>query len=58
MDIAAFSMAMSSANVMQQASIAVTKKAMDTSEIQMQGIVDMMQASSPTSFGHKLDIRV
>lgn len=58
MDIAALSMAFSSANVLQQASISVTKKAMDASETQMQGIVDMMQAASPPSFGHQLDIRV
>lgn len=58
MDIAAFSMAMASSNVMQQASLAVTKHAMDVSETQMQGLVDMMQTASPApSFGHTLDIR-
>lgn len=57
MDIAAMSMAFSQAKVMQQASISVTKKAMDFAETQMQGIVDMMQGAS-ASFGHSLDIRV
>ncbi len=59
MDIAAMSMAMSQTQVMQQASLAVTKKAMDMTEVQMQGIVDMMQSASPAaSFGQRLDIRV
>ena len=58
MDIAAMSMALSQVQVQQQASVSVTKKAMDMSEAQMQGIVDMMQSASPASFGHQLDIRV
>ena len=56
MDIAAMSMAMSQSQVMQQASIAVTKKAMDQAEVQMQGIVDMMQQATP-ALNHRLDIR-
>ncbi len=53
------SMAMSQAQVMQQANVSVTKKAMDMAEVQMQGIVDMMQsASPPASFGQRMDIRV
>lgn len=55
MDIAAMSMAMSQSKVMQQASLSVTKKAMDVAEVQMQGIVDMMKGASP-SFG-RMDIR-
>lgn len=50
------SMAMSQSAVMQQASLAVTKKAMDVAEVQMQGLVDMMKGVP--SFGHQLDIRV
>lgn len=57
MDIAAMSMQMAQANLMQQVSTSVTKKAMDIAEVQMQGIVDMMQGQTP-SFGHSLDIRV
>lgn len=57
MDIAAASIALSGANVMQQASLAVAKNAMDVAERQMQGLVDMMQTASPPSFGHRLDIR-
>ncbi|MGD9559404.1 MAG: YjfB family protein [Oscillospiraceae bacterium] len=56
MDIAAMSMALSQAKVAQQASVSVTKKAMDLAEVQMQGIVDMMQQAAP-AFGHQLDIR-
>ncbi len=57
MDIAAMSMALSQSKAMQQASIAITKKAMDFSEVQMQGLTDMMNSAAPPS-NHKLDIRV
>lgn len=56
MDIASMSMALSQAKVMQQVSLSMQSKAMDVAETQMQGIVEMMQASTP-SFGHQLDIR-
>lgn len=58
MDIAATSMALSQAGVMQQATLSAVKNAMDVSKVQMQGVVDMMQQASPPSFGHQLDIRV
>lgn len=57
MDIASMSMALSQAKVMQQVSVSMQKNAMDVVETQMDGIVDMMQAQTP-SFGHSLDIRV
>ncbi len=57
MDIAALSMSLASANVMQQASLAVTKKSMDVTETQMQGLLEMMNSTPAPSFGHKLDIR-
>ena len=57
MDIAAMSMALSQMQVQQQASISVSKKAMDMAEVQMQGIVDMMRSAAPPSFGQRLDIR-
>ena len=57
MDIASMSMAMAQSNLMQQVSLSVTKKAMDVSEVQMDGLIDMMQSASP-SFGHRLDISV
>lgn len=53
MDIAAMSMALSTNKVMQQASLSVTKKAMDVAENQMQQMVQMMQQSTA-----RLDIRV
>lgn len=58
MDIAAMSMGFAQSNVALQASMSVTKKTMDVAETQMQGIVEMMQAVTPPSFGHTLDIRV
>ncbi len=51
------SIGLAQAKAVQQASISVTKKAMDVAEQQMQGVVDMMQ-SVPPSFGQQLDIRV
>lgn len=42
MDIAALSMSMAQSNVQQQASISVMKKAMDNTETQMQGLMEMM----------------
>lgn len=57
MDIAAMSMGMAQAKVAQQVAVSVTKKVMDVAEVQMQGVIDMMQGASP-SFGHGLDIRV
>lgn len=57
MDIAAMSMGMAQSNLMQQVSVSVTKKAMDQAEVQMQGIIDMMQGAT-ASFGHQLDIKV
>lgn len=56
MDIAAMSSAMAQSNLMLQVSVSVTSKAMDVAEVQMQGLIDMMQAASPPSFGHRLDI--
>ncbi len=58
MDIAAMSMAYSQSQVMLEASLAVTKKAMDASETQMQGLLQMLPAASAPSFGQHLDIRV
>lgn len=59
MDIAALSMAMASSSAMQQASMAAVKNAMEVSQVQMQGVVDMMRsASSAPSFGHVFDVRV
>ncbi len=55
MDIAAMSMAYSQSQVLQQASLMVTKNAMDLTKTQMQGLMQMLP-SSP-SFGHSLDIR-
>lgn len=42
MDIAAMSMSMAQSQVQQQASISVLKKAMDSTEVQMNSIVEML----------------
>lgn len=42
MDIAAMSMSMAQSQVQQQAAISVMKKAMDNTEVQMNGIIEMM----------------
>ncbi len=55
MDIAAMSMAYSQAQVMQQVSLAVTDKAMDITETQMQGLIEMLPATP--AFGQLMDIR-
>ncbi|WP_138419468.1 YjfB family protein [Aquibacillus sediminis] len=46
MDVAAMSMAMSTANVKQQASVAVMDKAMSQSETQGQSMVNMLEQSN------------
>ena len=55
MDIAAMSMAMSTAKVQQAASLAMTKNAMELQETQAAGLIQMMQQGP--SFGHTLDTR-
>lgn len=52
LDIAAMSMSMAQAQVMQQASVSVMKKAMDNTEAQMNGIIEMMAPNQ-----HALDVR-
>lgn len=51
MDIAQLSINMSQNKVAQQASVSVVKKAMDVTETQMQGVMEMMPSN------HRLDIR-
>lgn len=52
MDIAALSMVMAQSQVQQQASISVMKKAMDNTETQMNGLLEMMAPNE-----HMLDVR-
>ena len=54
MDIAQMSIALSQNKAMTQASVSVAKKAMDVTETQMQGLMEMMP-QAPSS--HRLDIR-
>lgn len=52
MDIAAMSMTMAQSQVQQQAAVSVMKKAMDNTETQMNGIIEMMAPNA-----HTLDVR-
>lgn len=54
MDIAQLSINMSQNKVVQQASISVAKKAMDATEVQMQGLLEMMPQAPSNA---RLDIR-
>lgn len=58
MDIAGVSMAMSQSKVMDQASIAVMKMAMNTGKENAQAMTDMLERSASPNLGQNLDIRV
>jgi len=58
MDVAKISMAMSQAQLKQQASLAVLKKAMNTAEMAGEGLVNMLNQSVPhPHLGGKVDIK-
>ena len=65
MDIAAMSMSLAQFKVQQQVSVSVAKKAMDAAEIQMEGIVEMIddiapapQVSASATSGQIIDVKV
>lgn len=58
MDIAGASMVMSQSKVMDQASIAVMKIAMNTGKENAQAMTDMLERSVSPNLGQNLDIRV
>ena len=57
MDIAALSMAMNQATLMQNVSLAVTKQAMEMQQQNTEQLVEMFDAPHPTA-GHTIDIQV
>ena len=57
MDIAALSIAMNQANLMQNVSLAVTKQAMDVQQQNTEQLVEMLNAPHPTT-GRTIDIQV
>lgn len=57
MDIPALSMGLAQMKVSVPVSMSVTKKAMDTAEVQMAGMLKMMDGIK-AAFGQRLDIRV
>ncbi|MTK13113.1 MAG: putative motility protein [Clostridiaceae bacterium] len=58
MDIAGTSMVMSQSKLMDQASIAVMKIAMNTGKENAQAMTDMLEKSASPNLGQILDIRV
>ncbi|MFW7187133.1 YjfB family protein [Lysinibacillus sp. BNK-21] len=57
MDIAALSMAMNQATLMQNVSLAVTKQAMEMQQQNTEQLVEMLDAPHPAA-GHTIDIQV
>lgn len=58
MDIAALSMSLGSAKVMQQANISMMKKTMDLQQTQMESLISTIQSTpAAPSFGHILNAR-
>lgn len=58
MDIAALSMGLSNANVMQQANVSMMKKTMDLQQNQMESLISTIQSTpAAPSFGHILNAR-
>lgn len=58
MDIAALSISMKQASLAQQVSIAMTKKVMDTAEVNAQALTKMMEQSVNPNLGKNIDISV
>lgn len=57
MDIAALSMSLSQMNVRQEASVLVTKKAMDQAETNSANVVKMLEQSVQPHIGGSVDLR-
>lgn len=58
MDIAALSVSMKQASLYQQVGIALTKKVMDTNEVNLQGLLKIMESSVNPNLGKNIDISV
>jgi hypothetical protein len=58
MDIAALSVSMHQASVMQQADVSIMKKAMDTAQTNSDALVRMMEKSVMPNLGSNIDIKV
>ena len=57
MDIAALSISLSQMNVRQEASVLVTKKAMDQAETNSASIVEMLEQSVQPHIGGSIDLK-
>lgn len=58
MDIAALSVSMKQASLYQQVGIALTKKVMDTNEVNLQGLMKIMESSVNPNLGKNIDVSV
>lgn len=58
MDIAALSVSMKQASLYQQVGIALTKKVMDTNEVNLQALMKIMESSVNPNLGKNIDISV
>lgn len=57
MSIASASTAMAQADVLQQTSVSLLKKTMETQEVQAQQLMEMLPRQA-ASFGHQLDVYI
>ncbi len=57
MDIAALSMSLSQMNVRQEASVLVTKKAMDQAETNSASVMKMLEQSAQPHIGGSVDLK-
>ena len=57
MSVASASMTMAQADVLQQTSVSLLKKTMETQEAQSQQLLEMLPRQA-ASFGHKLDVYI
>lgn len=58
MDIAALSVSMKQASLYQQIGIALTKKVMDTNEVNLQALMKIMESSVNPNLGKNIDVSV
>lgn len=57
MSVAGASVAMAQADVLQQTSVSLLKKTMETQEVQAQQLMEMLPRQA-ASFGHQLDVYI
>jgi hypothetical protein len=58
MDVAALSMGMANVNLAQHINMALTEKIMDTSEVQTNDMIKLMEQSVNPQLGGNIDIKI